>query len=108
MSDAEEDEDVSTHATRDVPSYLETSRDDKTSEVVKADFLEKIPISKEFVDKDSARIAIQRLGNQHNIPFGTAKSDGIYIKLICKHYGDYRSGKKEGNKTNMLKSNKLF
>ena len=102
MSDAEEEEEVSVYATRDVPSYSETSHDDQTSQFVKADFLEKFPVGKEFVDKDSARVAIQALGAKHNIPFGAAKSDALYIKLVCKHYGDYRSGKKEGNKANIL------
>lgn len=103
LSDAEEEEDISTISTIDVPSYSETAQHDEKAEMAKATFLKELPVGKEFVDKDSARVFIQRIGEECNTPFETDKSDREYIKLVCKHYGNYRSARKnEGNKVKTI------
>lgn len=99
LSDAEEEEDISVIATSDVPTYSETVQDDTIAQSVKATFLNELPLGKTFADKDSARVYVQQVSEKCNTPFGTDKSDHKYIKLVCRHYGNYRSARKnEGNK----------
>ncbi|KAI9358025.1 hypothetical protein BD770DRAFT_443248 [Pilaira anomala] len=96
LSYAEKEEDVSVDATEDIPSYAETAGNDQTNQKVKDNFLKDFPIGKVFVAKDSARAAIQKLGLECNVPFETGKSDSLYIRLICKPFGNYLSEKKNG------------
>lgn len=92
LSDAEDDDVVCLRATEEVPSFSQTVDIDEVSRNVKSIFLEKIPVGKKFVDKHTARVSVQEISNDCNIPFVTEKSDKEYIKMVCKHYGDYRSG----------------
>ncbi|KAI9365090.1 hypothetical protein BD770DRAFT_423851 [Pilaira anomala] len=61
LSDAEEEENVSFNATE-------------------------FPIDKEFADKNSARVTIQKLGLECKVPFETGKSDRLYIRLCLNRF----------------------
>ncbi|KAI7871390.1 uncharacterized protein EV154DRAFT_570636 [Mucor mucedo] len=54
---------------------------------------------KTFGHKNSARAEIQEFCKAQNIQFQTLRSAKVYVKLVCKHFGDYRStrGVENGN-----------
>ncbi|KAI7888884.1 uncharacterized protein EV154DRAFT_516248 [Mucor mucedo] len=61
-----------------VPSFVKTIGSSVAVVGLKEDFEKEFPKKKTFADKNSARAQIQ-------------ESDKVYIKLVCKHFGDYRS-----------------
>ena len=63
-----------------------------------------MPIGKEFTDKGSARIIIQEISRENNVPFETIRSDRKYLLMGCKHFGAYRKGTKNVEITGKISS----
>ncbi|KAG2193955.1 hypothetical protein INT47_003525 [Mucor saturninus] len=83
-----------------VPSFEDTVGSSEAVVSMKEAFEKEFPAKKTFADKNSARAEIQKFCKAQNIPFETLRSDKVYIKLVCKHFGDYRSTrgvKKDGS-----------
>jgi hypothetical protein len=100
LTDVEEEEN-SVEATCVLPSFIETVSIDERAAELKSLFENEFPIGKSFLDKADARFQIQKFSRANNIPFETIRSDATYIKMVCKHFGCYRTGRKdkEGNIT---------
>ena len=81
---------------------MDTVGDDDRSEELKIIFERELPVGKEFSDKEAAKLFIQKLSRTQNIPFETHKSDKVYIKLTCRHFGVYRPAKKGNTEENVI------
>ncbi|KAI7875842.1 uncharacterized protein EV154DRAFT_569393 [Mucor mucedo] len=92
-----EKENIRVKATRDVPSFAEAVQQNVRVIEVKAAFKAEFLVGKTFLDKEAARLQIQSFRTTKNIPFEFLKSDESYIKLICKHFRNYRSARKGEN-----------
>lgn len=60
-----------------------------------AEFEKAFPVGKTFRSKNEAIDEIKQFGRQYSILFTTVKSDKRYIKMGCKHFGNYRAAKKQ-------------
>lgn len=98
LTDAEDEENC-VEATRVLRSYIETVSGDERFKELTTLFEKEFPVSKLFSDKTDPRSRIQEISRVNNIPFETIRSDGKYVKMGCKHFGSYRTGKQteEGN-----------
>ncbi|KAG2198381.1 hypothetical protein INT47_009786 [Mucor saturninus] len=48
----------------------------------------------------SAKYEIQEFCKSQNMPFETLRSDKVYLKLVCKHFGEYRNTRGEEKGSN--------
>ncbi|KAG2214023.1 hypothetical protein INT47_001294 [Mucor saturninus] len=100
-------EDISVKATRHVPSFAETVSVNERVANAKAIFEAEFPVGKAFADKEIARLEIQYFSKANNIPFETFKCDKSYIKMVCKHFGKYRTAKKGEDEKDAVNDDEL-
>ena len=76
-------------------SFTETAQsDDDNSARIKQESESEFPVGKKFDCKEEAKVAIHSFSAELNIPFEFYESDKVYTKMVCKHYGGYRSSRK--------------
>ncbi|KAG2199328.1 hypothetical protein INT47_012962 [Mucor saturninus] len=98
--EVEDDEEGSYGTDFPVPSFEDTVGSSEAVVGMKEAFEKEFPTKKTFADKNSARAEMQEFCKAQNIPFETLRSDKVYIKLVCKNFGDYSSTRgveKDGN-----------
>ncbi|KAG2197294.1 hypothetical protein INT47_011000 [Mucor saturninus] len=80
-----------------VTSFEETVGSSEAVASMKKAFENEFLWNKRFADKNSAKVEIQDFCKSKNIPFETLRSDKVYLKLVCKHFGRYRNTRGEKN-----------
>ncbi|KAG2200570.1 hypothetical protein INT47_012356 [Mucor saturninus] len=78
-----------------IPSFEETVGSSEAVVSIKEPFGKEFPGSKKFADKQPAKYEIQEFCKSQNKPFETLRNDKVYLKLVCKLFGEYRNTRGE-------------
>ncbi|KAG2208708.1 hypothetical protein INT47_007807 [Mucor saturninus] len=91
VEDTAEDDEDNYQTEFSVPSFEETVGSSKTVVSTKEAFEKESPGFKTFAENQSAEHEFQEFYKSQNIPFGTLRSNKVYLKLVYKHFGEYRN-----------------